>query len=394
MKTESKGMEKCQVELTVTLDAEEAQKIIKDVEKAFVREVQIPGFRRGKVPLALVRKEFADGIENEVKRTVFQRNIAEAVKAEKIEEVAIADVRDITCTSEGGGFTAVIEVKPTFDLPKYKGLKIASNDVKVTDEMLNERIEAIRAAYAKFEDAKEGEAASDGDFVQIDYSGTIDGKSILEIAPDAKIVAQGTGFWFQMEEGRFLPEIIDAVKGMKIGETKEGVNAKFHPEAAPEPLKGKEAVYTVTLKGLRRRILPTDAELIERAKVESMDKMRETTREAMQKRADEDEKTRRENEAVEQILKGADFAVPGSQVSRTADGILQQLAERAQYSGLNAEYFEKNREKIYADAQENAARQVRLWYIIDAIAKAEGIAEDDKDKGRKVIDLIIASSEK
>ena len=394
MKTECKGMEKCQVELTVTLDADEAKKIIADVEKAFVREAQIPGFRRGKAPIAIVRKDFAQGIDAETRRAVVQRNLLNAIKAEKIDDVSVADVRDITISADGAGFTAIVEVKPVFDLPKYKGLKIAQNDTTVTDEMLNERIEAIRAAYAKFEDSKEGDAAGDGDFVQIDYAGTIDGKSILEIAPDAKIVASGNGFWFQMEEGRFLPEIIDAVKGMKIGETKEGVNAKFHPEAAPEPLRGKEAVYTVTLKGLRRRILPTDAELVERAKAESMDKMRENTREAMQKQADESEKTRRENEAVEQILKSVDFAVPGSQVERTADGILQQLAERAQYSGLNAEYFEQNREKILADANENAARQVRLWYVIDAIAKAEGIAEDDKEKGRKVVDIILAASEK
>ena len=392
MKTESKALEKCQVELTVSLDADEAKKVIKDVEKMFVRDVQLPGFRRGKVPVDLIRKEFASQIEAEVKRALFQMNIGNAIKAEKLEEVAIADVRDITCTADGAGFTAIVEVRPTFELPKYKGLKVESRDVTVTDAEVDERVEAMRLAYSKFEDDKEG-AAAEGDYVQIDYSGTIDGKPVLEIAPEAKIVASGEGFWFQLEEGRFLGEIVDAVKGMKVGESKEGVEAKFDSEAAPDPLKGKTAVYSVALKGLRRRIKPTDEEFVKKAGVASIDELRAKTREAMQKRADEAESTRRENEVVEQLLKAVDFAVPESQVNRTADGILKDLSERAQYSGLNAEYYEKNRDKIRSDAMEAAARQVRLWYIIDAIAKAEGIA-DEKEMGRKVIDLVLAASEK
>ena len=91
------------------------------------------------------------------------------------------------------------------------------------------------------------------------------------------------------------------------------------------------------------------------------------------------------------LLNKVDFAVPASQVRGTRDNILQQFAERAQYSGLGADYFEKNSEKILKDAEESATRQVRLWYIIDAIAQAENIAEGD-DRGKKVIDFILANT--
>ena len=394
MKTSSKAQDKCQVKISVTLDADEMKAIVKDVEKVFVREAQIPGFRKGKVPLELIRKEFASGLKQEIERAMFQKHYPEAVKAEKVEEVALADVQDLKYDDNGGSFVAFVEVKPTFKLPTYKGLKVEFKDAKVEDSSVKDQMERLRAAYATYEDAKDGDAVAEGDFVQIDYEGTVDGKKILEINPEAKIVGEGKGFWTQVEEGRFLPEILDAVKGMKIGETKEGVKAKFDKDAAPDGLKGAKAVYTVTLKGFRRRVLPDDKAFAEKAKAESVEKLAATIRESMEKRAVEQESARRENEAIDLLMKKVDFEVPGSQVRRAMDGYLQELAQRAQYSGLDASYFEKNRDQILKDAEATATKQVRLWYVIDAIAKEEKIEAKDEEKGKKVIEFILANAKK
>ena len=394
MKTESKNLEKCQVQLTVTLDAAETKECVKKVEREFMRAAQLPGFRKGKVPVELIRKEFADSLKQEIERELFTRNYPEAVKAEAIEEIAPVDVKDMKYGEDGGSFTVVVDVKPKFKLPTYKGLKISEKDTKVADADVADQVERMRAAYAKFEDAKEGEEVAAGDFVQIDYAGKVGKKDILEINPEAKIVAGGEGFWTQVEDGRFLPEILEALKGMKAGETKEGIKAKFDKESAPEGLKGEKAVYTVTLKSFRRRILPTDAELVERVKAESFEKFADSIRESMEKRAVEEEAARRENEAVEMLLKKVDFDVPQSQVRRAMDGYLQEFAQRAQYSGLSAEYFEKNRDKILKDAEEAAERQVRLWYVLEAIAAEEKIEAKDEEKGRKVIEFVIQNAKK
>jgi trigger factor len=392
MKSTTKNLDKCQVELTVTLDAEEMKAIVKEVEKVFVREAKLPGFRPGKVPLELIRKEFAASLKQETERAMFQKNYANAVKEAGIDEVALADVKDMKFDADGGSFVAVVEVKPVFKLPAYKGLKISSKDTAVSDEAVNDQLSRLRAAYAKFEDGKDGDIVEDGDFVQIDYSGKVGKKSILELNPEAKIVAEGTGFWTQVEEGRFLPEILDALKGMKAGESKDGVKAKFDKETAPEGLKGEKAVYTVALKSLRKRILPSDAELAEKAKAESFEKLTATVREQMEKAAVEQEAARRENEAVEALMKKVDFDVPGSQVRRAMDGYLNELAQRAQYSGLNAEYFEKNRDKILKDAEEAAVKQVRLWYVLEAIAKEEKIEAKDEELGKKTVEFVLANA--
>ena len=394
MKTSIKKEDKCKVKLTVNLDAEEIKAIVKDVEKAFVREAQLPGFRKGKIPLELIRKEFANGLKQEIQRAMFQKNYAEAIKAEKVDEVALANVEDVSYDENGGSFVATVEVKPEFKLPTYKGLKITSNDTTVKDEAVQDQMTRLRAAYAKFEDAKEGDIVEDGDFIQIDYEGMVGKQKILEINADAKVVAEGKGFWTQVEEGRFLPEILEAVKGMKAGETKENISAKFAKESAPEGLGGKKATYTVTLKSFRKRVLPTDAEFVEKAKAESLEKLTATIRESLEKAAVNREMARRENEAVELLLKKADFEVPESQVRRATDAYLNELAQRAQYSGLDVSYFEKNREKILADAEATATKQVRLWYIIDAIAAAEKIEAKDDEKGKKVVEFILANVKK
>lgn len=397
MKTSKKNLDKSQVKLSIELDAAEMASIINKVEKMFMREAEMPGFRKGKVPLQLIRRNFEDGLKKEIEKEMFREFYPKAVQEEKIEEIAVYDVSDIVSSKDGGSFDVTVDVKPEFKLPTYKGLKISSQDVTVTDAALEEHFERFRTAYASFEDGAEGDVAAAGDYVQIDYEGTVGKKKILEINPEAKIVASGENFWTQLEEGRFLPEIIEAVIGMKAGETKEGIDAKFDKESAPEGLKGAKAKYNVTLKALRRRVLPTDEQLVEKMKGESIEKIKADMRAAMEKSAIDRETARREDEATELLLKKVDFAVPPSQVRNAMEMYLNQLAERAQYSGLSADYFKENREKILKEAEETAEKQVRLWYVIEAIAAAEGIKAGEGENaniGKAVIDFVISNAKK
>ena len=112
MKTSSKNQDKCQVKVSVTLDAEEMRGIVKEVEGVFLREAQLPGFRKGKVPIQVIRKEFSDGLKQETQRAMFQRKYADAIKAEKIDEIALVDVQDLKFDENGGSFVAVVERRP------------------------------------------------------------------------------------------------------------------------------------------------------------------------------------------------------------------------------------------------------------------------------------------
>lgn len=383
MKFETKESSPCVMALSVKAEADETKAPYQKVLNVFMREASIPGFRKGKVPLNIIKQKFQKEIAQECQQACFSEFYPKALKESGLDAVNLQNVTDVLFTPETGfSCTALVEVKPTFDLPKYKKLAIKAGDATVTDEQVTERLESFRKAFAKFEDAKEGDAIAEGDFVQFDYAGALDDKAktpLAEVAPDQKAVCGATGFWTQLEEGRFLPEILDALKGMKVGETKDDVKVKFPKDNAPEALKGKKCVYTVTVKGFRRRTLPDDATFAADAKVESLDVLRAQIREQMEKDAAAAELENRKGQAIELLLKKADFAVPPSLVQRQIQSYLQDLAQRAQYSGMSADYIEQNRDKILADAEANAVRQVRLSYILLGIAKAENIEATDAD---------------
>ena len=384
MNVEKKPDEGCTVKLIVKADAAEIADECKKVLNTFLREAAIPGFRKGKVPLAVIQQKFADGIKQESEQACFRKLYPQALKEAAVEPIDLTGVTDVQLDpATGFSFTAIVEVRPEFSLPKYKKLAVKAGDTTVKDEVVEQQLEQFRIAFAKYEDAKEGETIGDGDFVNFDYKGQLNGQPLSEIVPDQKAVCGAEGFWTQIEDGRFLPEILAALKGMKAGETKKEVVVKFPDDAAPEALKGKSCDYELTVRSFRRRVLPDDKTFLEGAKAESLDALRKDIRERLEKQAIAADLENRRNQAIELLLKKCDFDVPASLVRRQTAAYLKDLEQRAQYAGVSGDYIEQNRDKILADAENHAVQQVRLGYVLEEIAKAEQIeiSEDDIEKG-------------
>ena len=392
----------CVINLTVKAGADEIKGEAKKVLNEFVREAQVPGFRKGKVPVEIIRKNFAAELKRETEGACFRAFYPKAVDESGLKVIALEGVTEMKLDEATGmEFTALVEIRPEYKLPKYKGLSIKAGDTKVEDAAVESQLESMRKMFAKYEDGKEGDVVADGDFVQFDYKGEIDGQPLSEIVPDQKAICEATGFWTQVEEGRFLPEILEALKGMKAGEEKNKVKVKFPKEAAPEALKGKKAVYELKVTMIRKCALPDDAGLVEAMKSESMDKIRADIRERLEKQAAEAEVENRRNQAIELLLKKADFDVPPSLVQRQAEAYLGRLAQQMQYAGVTSEYIEQNREKILKDATEQAEKQVRLSYLLLDIADTEKIEVEEKDENKKdqaraekTLDFILAEAKK
>ena len=392
----------CVINLTVKAGADEIKGEAKKVLNEFVREAQVPGFRKGKVPVEIIRKNFAAELKRETEGACFRAFYPKAVDESGLKVIALEGVTEMKLDEATGmEFTALVEIRPEYKLPKYKGLSIKAGDTKVEDSAVESQLESMRKMFAKYEDGKEGDVVADGDFVQFDYKGEIDGQPLSEIVPEQKAVCEATGFWTQVEEGRFLPEILEALKGMKAGDEKNKVKVKFPKEAAPEALKGKKAVYELKVTMIRKCALPDDAGLVEAMKSESMDKIRADIRERLEKQAAEAEVENRRNQAIELLLKKADFDVPPSLVQRQAEAYLGRLAQQMQYAGVTSEYIEQNREKILKDATEQAEKQVRLSYLLLDIADTEKIEVEEKDENKKdqaraekTLDFILAEAKK
>lgn len=383
MKVEKKESSPCVLELSVKAEADEVKEEYQKVLTAFIKNAIVPGFRKGKTPLPIIKQKFQTEISQETQQACFHKLYPEALKEASVEPLSLQDVTELSFSPETGfAFTALVEVRPVFDLPKYKKLAIKPGDLSVSDDQVTAELENYRRAFAKYEDAKEGAVVAEGDFVCFDYTGTTDDdppQPLSELVPDQKAVCAGTDFWTQVEEGRFVPEILEALKGMKAGETKEGVKVSFPQDAAPEPLQGRTAVYTITLKSFRSRTLPDDAGFVAAAKAESMDALRADFRTRLEEAAKARDLAARKDQAIDQLLAKSDFDVPPSLVRRQTQSTLEELAQRAQYSGLPADYFQQNRDQILADATNTAIRRVRLSYILLGIAKEEGLEITEED---------------
>lgn len=389
MKVDTQNIGPCKVKVIVKAEADETRPDYEEVMKSFLQHGRVPGFRQGKVPREIIKRDFHKEITEEVQGRLFRSLYRKAIEQEKIKMVTLRDVGDMLFSPETGiTFSMTIDVQPEFELPKYKKIPVTFEDSAVTEEQVDEHIDRLRKAFAKFEEAPVGHGVEAGDLVSIDFAGQIDGQAIKEIAPDAKAISEGTDFWIQVEEDRFLPEIVNAIKGMKAGESTE-VKFKFDKEQPVTALRGKKAVYSVTVKTVRMRVLPKDEDLLTQVKIESMDKLREQTRANLAESAQQAEKQRREQSVIEFLLKKTDFELPESQVSDEINTTLDRMMNEAHYRGLTREDLEKNREAIIENATASAKRQLRVRYVLGSIAEQEKISVTDEEVSQKIAELSV-----
>ena len=388
MKVEKINEAACTAELNVSIDAEEMAGFRKDALAAICAKVSLPGFRKGKVPRSIVEQRFADSVTGETMELAVRKTAVDAAKEAGIDTAKIYAIPEVKDTSykagEGMIYTVTVETAPSVEVPDLAALKIEKKDVEPTPEEIDSVVAVYRDNAARYEDAKEGETAADGDYASIDYSGTVDGKPISEIAPDAKAVDSAKGFWVALREGSFLPEIIEALKGMKPGEEKK-VEVKF-PEGdpAPEGLAGATAEYSVKMDTLRKKILPGDEEFFAHLGVKSMEEVRDSAASGIRRRKETEDARRREDAAVEFITKGVSFDLPPSLVRAERNRYLEELRGRAQQSGLPADYFEKNRDEIMAQAEEAALNKTRLSLVLLKVAKDRGLNPEESEVAAEV----------
>ena len=393
MKTSSKKAKGCKVPVTVELDGEEIKSVIKKTEKQFLNNSRIEGFRIGKAPIDLVRKVYGKMIEEEINSSAITENIRPAIEKEQLKAIDVAEIRDFKRDDNGASWTLDVEVEPEFELPEYKGLKIAPAKVEVEEEEIEDQLKSLKRAYSSFEESKEGDVACDDDYVEIDFEGKIDGKSVGEVCGEAKSISEGKGFWARIGSGYFISEVTEALRGMKVGEKKEGIAVKFGKEGQPEGLAGKDALYNVEVKSIRKFVPVSDEDFLKRVNKESMEQVREDFRKRMIAMKESQEEARRQKEVSDALLAKCDFEVPQSVVNQIQVNIIEDYARRAQYSGISPEDIKKHTEDIKKDIEKQAIDQARLYYIMGKIAEKENIESRKEGFAKEVYDKILSYAE-
>ncbi len=388
MKVNTQKVGPCRVKVMVKAEADETRKDYEEVLNVFMKNARVPGFRIGKVPRDIIKRDFHKELTEEVQRRLFRDLYAKALEQEGVKMVSLVDVGDMLFSPETGIlFSMVVDVRPQFDLPKYKKIPVTFDEPAVTEEMVDRHIAIMRKDSVSFVDADESHLIAEGDLVCIDFRGEVDGRPIADLAEDARALSSGEKFWLHLEEGRFMPEILGALNGMRLNESKEGVEVVFGADYPLEALRGKRAVYGFAVKAVKAARLPDDQELIKKRNVESMDCLRESCRKKLFEMEKLMAEHRREKEVEEHLLKKADFDLPESQVNDEIRLALDRMLHEAHYRGLKREDLEKNRDAIVGSATETAKRSLRLRYLLGGIAEQEGIAVSEEETDREIAKL-------
>lgn len=379
MKIDKLEMDPCRVKITVKAEAEETRKDYDAVVAYFVKNGRIPGFRVGKAPADVIKKTFGNEIREEVNTRLLRSLYGKVLEQEKIKQVNLVNIEDVRFSPETGMTASfVIDVEPTVKIPGYKKFSVKFEAQTVTEEQVDDRIRHIREAFAKFDKAEDGYAVQRDDLACVDFEGKVNGQPIKDLVPEAAPIAEGKAHWMQVSDERFLPQLVAAVIGMKSGESKT-TEFVFEGDHLPEALKNQTAVYTLSVGEVRRRVLPTDEEVIQQMKLENVEKLRETTRERLAEQANQAATRKFESDILEKLMYKADFDLPQSELEQEINETLGRMAEDASQRGATKEDLEKNRAEIVESATAMAKRQLRMRYMLAAIGEQEKIEATDAD---------------
>lgn len=377
------------VKISVTLTEKEwvaAQDAAYEKNKG---KYSVAGFRKGHVPKGVILRQYGptafyeEGVNEAYVKYYYEVLAKEKEAIEPIDrpEVSIDDVTEKTLK-----FTAVVPVKPEVKLGAYKGIKIEKVEYNVKDEEVNAEVERLLNQHATEEKVEDREAKT-GDITVIDYSGAIDGVKFDGGTAEKQNLTLGSN--------TFIPGFEEGVVGMKIGETKD-ITVKFPDDYGAEELKGKEAVFTVTLHEIKEKRLPelTDEFIKEKTGEEGVEAYKKSITERLEKANKERAERETEDKLIKAVTDASETEIPEVLVEREIDGMVQQVSYRLMYQGLKFEDYLKytnQTEKDYREGLKDSAKDhVKTQLVIDKILSDEKIEATEEEIEAKIAEQAAA----
>ena len=383
MKYTTKAAEKSTVKITIKFDGEE-WKAAQD--KAYLKtraRFAINGFRKGKAPKHVIENVYGKGVFwEDALNLLFSENYGSILDKEEKKFTVVGEPEVSVDKLEDDGVTmiAVVPVKPEVKISSYKGIKIKEYAYNVTDEEVEAEVNRVLDRNAK-KVAVTDRAAANGDIVNIDFVGTVDGVKF-----DG---GEAEGFDLTLGSGQFIPGFEDQVVGMNIGDTKD-VNVTFPENYQAENLKGKAAVFAVKLNGIQAKELPelTDEFIKDATGSETVEEYKTKARERLQTQADRRANDATENSILEAIAANAEVEIPQAMIEREIDGLVQKFEYQLMYQGLKLqdylEFLKVDVAEFRKNYEEQAKKNVKNQLIISQLIADEKIEATEEEVEAKV----------
>lgn len=364
--------------LKITAPAAEVNAGYKKAVKKIADQVNIPGFRKGKAPRAIIEMHYGkEAVKQEAFEIVANKAYSEALDQEKLIPVSDPKVEESTF-EEGKDMELTIKVtlKPEPELGEYKGLHVEKKEVEVTDEQVDAQIKDMMGRDAKMVVAEEGAVIEKGDFAIIDFAGTVDGEPFSG--------GEGKGYPLEVGSNSFIPGFEDQLVGLSKGDSTD-VEVTFPEDYFVKDLAGKEAIFKVNIQDVKRKELPelNDEYVASKTDFKTVEELRANYKERMQKAAEANAKAEYEHELIDLAVANAKFSVPEimieDKISQMVDEMKMSLESRKMSLDMYMQYTGLDMAKIRENQRPVAEENVKTDLVLDAIAKAEDIQVDMAD---------------
>ncbi|WP_017185658.1 trigger factor [Alkalibacillus haloalkaliphilus] len=364
--------------LTVEVDASEFDQALDQAFKKVVKDVQIPGFRKGKVPRPMFEQRFGvESLYQDAVDIVLPDAYMKAVEEAGITPVDRPEV-DVEQIEKGQPliFKATVTVKPEVELGEYKGLEVEEQDATVADEEVEEELKSQQEKQAELVVKEEGEVEN-GDTVVIDFEGFLDGEAFEGGSAENHTLEVGSG--------SFIPGFEEQLVGKTAGEDTE-VSVTFPEDYHAEELAGKETTFKVKIHEVKAKELPElDDEFAKDVdeEVETLEELKTKTKERLQEQKETEADNQKRETLVEKASENATVDIPDAMVDSELDRMLQEFEQRLQMQGMTLDmYYQfsgQSEDDLKEQMKEDAAKRVRTNLTLEAISAQEELEVTEQD---------------
>ncbi len=377
MKSAVETLSPTRAKLTVEVPFEELKPSLDAAYKKIAQQINVPGFRKGKVPPMVIDRQVGRGaVLDEAINEALPKLYVEALQANDLEPLAQPEI-DITKfeDNEALEFTAEVDVRPDIELPEYDGLEVSVDDITVSDADVEEQLQVLRERFATLNEVER--EAADGDFVVMDLRATKDG----ELVEGAEV----SGMSYQVGRGGMLDGLDEALAGMKAGDTKT-----FQSSLVGGDLLGEDVDVEVTVSAVKEQELPElDDDFAQTAsEFDTVDEMTADVRTRLERGKRLEQAASARDAVLEKLLDLVEVPLPegvvASELTARRESIEQQLAQ----AGLTMEAYldseEQTVDEFEADLEKRVRDAVAAQFLLDEVAKKEQIGVDQQELSEHV----------
>lgn len=376
MSVQVENLEKNMAKLTIEVTAEDLEKALNAAYQRQKKNISIPGFRKGKVPRAMVEKMYGPAVFYEdAVNSLIPQEYAKAADESGLDIVSQPEI-DVVQIEKGKPFifTAEVAVKPEVTLGEYKGLEVPKADLEVTDEEIEAELKKEQEKNARTIHV-EDRAAQEGDKVTIDFEGFVDGVAFEGGA--------GKDYPLTLGSKTFIPGFEEQLVGVAL-EQPVDVNVTFPEDYQVEELKGKEAVFKCVIHKIEAKELPEldDDFAKDVSEFDTLEEYKKEIKDNIEKRKADAAKTEKENAVVDKAIENAQMDIPEAMVKTQINQMIDDFARRIQSQGLTMEQYMQftgsTRETMQEQMRPQAMKRIQSRLVLEKVAEVENIQISDE----------------